>query len=314
MKSTSRRSRPVLRSPLFPLILIGLMAQGCSVQQFAVDRLGDALAGGGETFSSDDDPELVKAAAPFSLKLMETLLAESPRHEKLLLAAAKGFVQYGYAFVQQEADKAADVDFAESERLNRRARNLYLRARNYALRGLEVRHSGIVDKLRQDPEEALRPARKRDVPLLYWTAAAWGAAISVSKDDPDLIADQPIVEALIDRALALDAEFESGAIHAFLISYEMARQGAEGPPEKRSREHFLQAVSLSQGQLAGPYVTFAEAVCVYQQNVDEFRTLLEEALAVDVDARPEWRLENLVMQERAGWLLAKTDELFLLIE
>ena len=120
--------------------------------------------------------------------------------------------------------------------------------------------------------------------------------------------------ALIDRALVLDAEFGSGAIHAFLISYELARQGAEGSPEKRSREHFQKAIAMSQGQLAGPYVTFAESVCVQQQNVAEFTTLLEEALAVDVNARREWRLENLVMQERAGWLLAKTDELFLLTE
>jgi predicted anti-sigma-YlaC factor YlaD len=312
MKTASNLSCTLLRLSPFPLILVGLLAQGCSVQRFAVNRVGDALAGGGIAFASDDDPELVKAAAPFSLKLMETLLAENPRHEKLLLATASGFMQYAYAFVQQEADKAADIDFAESERLNRRVRGLYLRSRDYALRGLELRHRGIVDKLRQDPEAALRVAGKSDVPLLYWMAASWGAAISVSKDDPDLIADQPIVEALIDRALELDAEFGSGAIHAFLISYEMARQGAEGSPEKRSREHFRQAIAMSQGQLVGPYVTFAESVCVQQQNVDEFTTLLGEALAVDVDARPEWRLENLVMQERAGWLLAKTDELFLL--
>ena len=210
MLTASNLRCTVLRQSLFPLVLVGLLAQGCSVQQFAVNRLGDALAGGGDTFSSDDDPELVKAAVPFSLKLMESLLAESPRHEKLLLATASGFVQYGYAFVQQEADKAADVDFSESERLNRRVRKLYLRARDYALRGLEVRHPGIVDKLRQDPEEALDAARKRDVPLLYWTAAAWGAAISVSKDDPDLIADQPIVEALIDRALQAGARDARG--------------------------------------------------------------------------------------------------------
>jgi predicted anti-sigma-YlaC factor YlaD len=242
---------------------------------------------------------------------MESVLAESPEHEALLLALASGFVQYGYAFVQQDADRSVDVDFSESERLNRRVRNLYLRARSYAWRGLEVRHPGIVDRLRRDPEASLRAARKGDVPLLYWTAAAWGAAISVSKDDPDLIADQPIVEALIDRALELDAEFGAGAIHAFLISYEMARQGAEGAPAERSRGHFLRAVELSQGQLAGPYVSLAESVCVQEQKVTEFTTLLGEALAVDVGARPEWRLENLVMQERARWLLGKTDELFL---
>ena len=94
----------------------------------------------------------------------------------------------------------------------------------------------------------------------------------------------------------------------------MVRQGAEGLPEARSREHFEQSVTLSQGQHAGPYVTFAEAVCVQQQNLSEFKRLLDAALAVDVDARPEWRVENRVMQQRADWLLAKTDELFLVTE
>jgi len=54
---------------------------GCSVNQLAIARIGDAIAQGGATFASDDDPALVKAAAPFSLKLMESLLAEAPRHQ-----------------------------------------------------------------------------------------------------------------------------------------------------------------------------------------------------------------------------------------
>ena len=41
------------------------------------------------------------------------------------------------------------------------------------------------------------------------------------------------------------------------------------------------------------------------------RVLLDRALAIDPDAKPEWRLENLVMQRRARWLLAREDELFL---
>jgi len=38
--------------------------------------------------------------------------------------------------------------------------------------------------------------------------------------------------------------------------------------------------------------------------------LLKKALAVDADARPEWRLTNLIMQRRARWLLSREDELF----
>jgi hypothetical protein len=80
---------------------------GCTtIKHSAVDRLGDALAAGGTTFAADDDPQLVAIAAPFSLKLMESLLAERPRHRGLLLAAASGWatpveaaaVTAGFAF------------------------------------------------------------------------------------------------------------------------------------------------------------------------------------------------------------------------
>jgi predicted anti-sigma-YlaC factor YlaD len=31
---------------------------------------------------------------------------------------------------------------------------------------------------------------------------------------------------------------------------------------------------------------------------------------VNADAAPQWRLANIVMQRRARWLLARTDQLF----
>ena len=46
----------------------------------------------------------------------------------------------------------------------------------------------------------------------------------------------------------------------------------------------------------------------------EFKELLNRALAINPDAKPEWRLVNLVMQRRARWLLSRTDELFLTTE
>jgi predicted anti-sigma-YlaC factor YlaD len=127
-----------------------------------------------------------------------------------------------------------------------------------------------------------------------------------------LIADVPVVEAMIDRALALNESYDHGAIHSFLIAYEMSRQGAASRPEDRARKHFAQALELSGGQLVGPFVSLAESVSVQKQNVTEFKELLNRALAVNADARPEWRLVNLVMQRRARWLLSRTDDLFLM--
>lgn len=285
---------------------------GCSARRYAINKLGDALSGSGTAFASDNDPQLIRDAVPFSLKLMESLLAESPRHRGLLLATCSGFTQYTYAFVHQDADQLETTDFAASTELRNRARRLYLRARDYGLRGLELAHRDFATALRANPRGAVRSARKADVPFLYWTAAAWGAAISVSKDQPEIIADQPIVEALIDRAYQLDAGFDHGAIHAFLIAYEPARPGvSKAVAAEKARAHLAQAVELTGGQFAGPFVSYAETISVRQQNRGEFESLLKRALAIDVNERPEWRLKNIILQQRARWLLSRVDDLFI---
>lgn len=285
---------------------------GCSVKKFAISKLADSLASQGtSSFATDDDPELVGDALPFALKLMEGLLDQVPQHRGLLFATSSGFTQYSYVWVQQPADETEQQDVERARGMRLRARKLYLRARDFGIRGLEVKHRGFGEKLRHDPKSAVHVTNKKDVPLLYWTAASWGAAISVSKDNPDLVADQPIVEALIDRALQLDADFDNGAIHIFLITYESARQGAEGDFAVRSRDHFNHGVELTGGQLASPYVSLAETVCISKQDRTEFESLLKRALSIDPSAKPEWRLNNIVMQRRARWLLSREDDLFL---
>ncbi len=295
------------------LILLAIFcASGCStIKHTAVNQLGDALAGSGTTYATDDDPDLVRAAAPFSLKLMESLLAENPSHPGLLLAATSGFTQYAYAFVQQDADERAATDVAAAAALRQRASRLYLRAHNYGLRGLAVAHPDFAAQLRRDPRAAARLCTPAEVPLLYWTAVAWTAAIAAAKDQPALIAELPMAETLIDRALELGEDFDHGAIHAFLITYEMSRVGASGDPAARAEQHFDRAVALGGGNQVAPFVALAEAVCVQRQDRARFQSLLTQALALDADSRPEARLLNLVLQRRARWLLARTDELFL---
>jgi len=293
------------------LCLLAAVASGaCSVKKFAINKLGDSLANSGTTYAADDDPELVGQALPFSLKLVEGLLAESPEHRGLLLAAASGFTEYAYAYVNQDADMIEPESLEKATALRGRARRLYLRARDYGLRGLDARHKGFTQAVKRDPKAAVRAMEKGDVPMLYWTAASWTLAISVSRDNPDLLADQPIAEALIDRAMALDPDYDNGTIHGFLIAYEPARQGVKGDSAARARMHFDREVTLTKGQLASPFVSLAESVSVQNQDRAEFETLLKRALSVNPDERPEWRLQNLISQRRARWLLARVDDLF----
>src|SRR5207302_10041979 len=83
---------------------------GCSVKRFAINKLGDSLANSGTTYAADDDPELVGQALPFGLKLVESLLTESPKHLGLMFAAASRFTEYVYVYGQQDVDVAETLD------------------------------------------------------------------------------------------------------------------------------------------------------------------------------------------------------------
>ena len=221
------------------------------------------------------------------------------------LAGARGFTQYAYAFVQQEAEEAEERDLAESRRLEERARCLYAQARDYGLRGLALGRPDFERVLHVEPRRAVAALPASEVPLLYWTAASWAALIALSKDSPERLAELPVVEALIDRALELDESFGRGAIHTFLISYEPVRQGAPGDPAQRARRHFRRAMELSGGNAAAPLVALAEAVSVPRQERPEFEELLKRALEA-----PQDQLANRVAQRRARWLLSRTERLF----
>src|SRR5262245_30590577 len=129
--------RPPMIGKYFLLCtVLTLASSGCSVRKYAVNKVADAIARSGSTFGSDNDTQLIREAVPFGLKLNESLLSETPRHRELLQATSRGFTQYTYAFLQQEANELEDRDLEAADALYARARLLYLRARDYALRGL----------------------------------------------------------------------------------------------------------------------------------------------------------------------------------
>jgi predicted anti-sigma-YlaC factor YlaD len=290
-------------------LLSAVLLCSCSVKHYAINQLGDALAASGSTFAADEDPELIRAAVPFSLKLVESLLAESPRHQGLLLAAARGFTEYAYAFVQLDADEREDTDKVAATAMRARAARLYIRARNYGLRGLEVKHPGFADRLKADPKKAVKELKKSDVPMMYWTAISWGAALSASHDLM-MFPEIPRFEALIDRVIELDEAFDEGTVHTFLITYEMARLNAKPNKLALAKEHFDRAMELGGGHQAGPLVAYAENVLVAQKDKAGFQSMLRQALRLDVNKSPENRELNLAEQRRARWLLSRTDKLF----
>ena len=295
---------------LLILFILAPLAGGCFLKSMAVDTIADSLAGTGDTFSSDNDPQLVGDAVPFSLKLMESVLSATPRHTALLTALAKSFTEYAYAYVQTNAETIADEDYKKSKEQKLRAKKLYIRARDYGLRGLENRFKGITQTIRSDPKGAVVKAKKEDAELMYWTGVSWMAAISIGKADPELVSDVPQAEALIYKAFELDPNYDKGTMYDFLITYEGGKPALMGGSAKKAKELFDAAMKVNNGQSASTYVNYAEAVCEKEQNREQFEELLHKALEIDADKETSTRLVNLLTQKRARWLLTREDELF----
>lgn len=286
-----------------------LLSVGCSMKKYAIKQMGGALANSGGTFASDNDPELVRAAVPFSLKLIEALLDQTPKDPALLQAANTGFTQYAFGFIHLEVEEVEERDRAAAASMRERAGKLYLRARDYGLRGLEVHHPNFTAELKAKPKEAVQKLTVKDVPFAYWTALSWAGALAATRD-MFMLPQITQFESLMDRALELDETYDAGAIHTFMVTFEMVSPTRRGDKAARAKQHFERALELSKGHQAGPYVTYAENVMVAAKDRAGYEAALKKAIAVDVNAEPARRLQNLLFQRRARWLLAHADKLF----
>jgi predicted anti-sigma-YlaC factor YlaD len=296
---------------LLPVALASLVLSGCKTMGAKI--AASAFTGQGQTFASDSDPELVRDAVPFALKTMESLLETLPDDVDLLRALTANFTQYAYAFVQQDADVAEmEGRSAEARAGRERARKLFLRARGYGLRGLDVLYPGISARLlgARDLEATLGQVKKEDVDLLYWTAAAWAMAIADAKSDMALVSELPAPVAMMRRGLALDETFDRGAFHEFFVTYDGGRSAADGGGPEVARRHMERALQLSEGKKLGVQVSWAETVLVQQQDRAAYEAELRRVLDFDVDSAPQYRLANLIAQRRARALLAHVDDLF----
>jgi hypothetical protein len=289
-------------------------AAGCgcaTINTLAVKGVAKTLAEGGDTVTSHNDPELIAGAMPFALMLHESLLASVPKFEPLLTTTCSLYTQYAFGFVAADAEALQRDDYDRSKGLSARAFTLAERGRNYCWRALDVKFPHIAQRLKDNPAGALAHTTKKHVELLYWSAASLGAAISAGGlDHPDLLIDWPVVRALAERALALDATWSHGAIPELMITVESQGE-ALGGSEDRARQYFARAVELQHGLSPGPYVALATGVVKTRQDRDEFERLLRQALAINPDADPSRRLVTLITQKRAKLLLERIDDLFL---
>ncbi len=288
---------------------------GCSLNTMVANTTAGLIQEGSPALEAMGDYELAGTGIPGAIIQLELFFRVSPNNTDLGVNLAKAYIGYGQGWVEHQyevADNSGKLE--ESDIIRARARYLYLRGRDIAVHLLNKRKKGIEDAFRAgdvETEKFLKKhyKRKSDAPALFWAGAGWGAAIDMSRDQPDLIVDLPIAKALVARAKELDDSYYSYGPGMFLGAAESALPEAMGGNPTRGKQYFDEALEKSGRKNLMIQFQMARTLAVNTQNKELFVKLLNEIIEAP-DLGPETRLPNAIARHRAAFYLTRLDTLF----
>ncbi len=284
--------------------------------KLAVSTQADVMEQAYPVIEAKTDYHFARMSAPANLAQIEGMLAIDPDNQTLLLLATKGFTSYAYGFVEDEMEEAeANGDLEHADEARERARQMYLKAKRFGVHLLELMAPGLSDSMQRDPDK-LKQFLESEVTdnsaaaALFWTGSAWGSAINISRDDPTLIADLPMPNTLVGRAVQLDEGYFNAGGHMFLGLVNSSRGAAVGGDPQRGKQHFERALALTQRKSLVIQFNYAQTYAIQTQDKALFVSLLNEVLAAETAEDSPVALANAIAKRRAKRLLSQVDNLF----
>ena len=285
-----------LKKTAFLIPLFGLCA--CSLNTLALRSTGQILDRGVAAYYEEADPQLAREAMASQLKFVEGLLQSDPRDPRLNRLAAEGFGGYTFLFIED----------AQPER----AKGLYLRGRDYALRAWSAQ-PGLADlaaMMPDDLEKALKRANKAEAPALFWAAFCWSGFINLSKDSPASVAELPKAVSIMMRARELDQDYGFAGADLFFGAYYASRPKLLGGDPEKAKIYFDSAQRLTEGKYLMAYFLEAKTLAVALQDRALFESLLTKVKASPAGLMPEARLSDEIAKLKAATLLEKINDFF----
>jgi len=291
--------------------LIGMVIfiTSCSPKKYILNQFDGVFDSIEYVYLSDDDPQLVKDAFPFNLKIIEILLDQNPDDREMLLTALSSFTMYSFGFVMEEAEKRSIEDYTAGNEIYDRANKLFTRALRFGMHGMELKYPEFNNWMAKRDNEN-NPFEKEDISYLYWLSAAMGGSISSSQGNPIFVVDLPKIGWLLEKSMELDESWNNGALYSAMISFTMSRPDVVKDREQIAREYFNKAVQASSGKDCSVFVRFAESVDIKNQNKVEFLENLNYVIVFDLETAKEFKLTNAMAKARAKWLIERIDDLF----
>lgn len=290
-----------MKQLLFPFVLFFSFFQlSCGVvNTVAVNATTNIVDYGMGAIFEESDLDFAEKAIPGNLTLLEALYrAKDKDDDHLAFLLVQGYTGYTLGFVE-------DVDAD-------RAKVLYARARDYGLKSLKKKKqfAATFDQDQAAFKKSLEQFGKDDVPMIFWTANAWGNLINVSISDPAVLGDLPKVSAMMEFVLNNDEKYFYGSAHLYFAAILATTPKNLGGKPDSARYHFEKCFEIGKNLFVLPHVYMAKSYCVQMQDKELFQKLLLTVEEVSLDSLPEQRLVNAIAKRKAKKLAEKIDELF----
>lgn len=280
------------------VLLFLLFTTGCNTTKFMVDSMDPLMDKMNAAVNKHTDVAMVKDAMPAALIQLDGMIEASPNNTKLLVRTAEGYNGYSFVFVEGKD--------------NERAKKLYYRAFQYALRALKQKKkfAEAVDGRIEEFEASMDVFGKEDVPALFWAASSWLSWAGLNVDDPEIFLALPKIKVMIKRCIELDETYKYGIAHTVLGVLYASRPVAHGGKPEMAKAEFDRAFEISRGRMLVFKLMYAQYYAYQIQDRELFVATLNEIINAPDDLFPEMGFINEAARQKAEKLLDDVDIIF----
>jgi hypothetical protein len=276
------------------LFLTTILLTTCSINKLVIRQTGRILDFGVEALYEENDLILAEQALASNIKLLEGMLKGDPENKQLLLLTSQALAGYAMGFAEDEMPD--------------RAKNLYIRARNYGMRALDL---STEEKISLDNFQiVIQKKGENEIEALFWASFSWAGWIILSLDNPKAFVDLAYVETMMQRVLDLDETFFHASAHLFFGSMWGLKPVLLGGDPEKARMHFDRNIEITQGKFLLSYIYYAKYSAAKTLNEELFDELLVKIEETPADVLPQYQLLNMIAKKKAGYLKEAKEDLF----
>jgi len=298
MNDMAQTNFPSCKKVLSFVVLLMVFLTGCSMTSLTMKATKPLIRNAFLEVMDEPDLTIARTAIESDLKLLDGVLRERPNDRELLTMSAMGTFAYSYAY--------ADDDSSQ------RAKLLYQRSMEYALRGLKTygfeasTMNAPVEKIEQ--EIAKLPTQAD--PFLFWYSLSSAMNIMLSLDNPNRLADLPRIEAIMKLVRSRDSTYFYGGAPLFFGVLTGFRPKVLGGDPVQAEREFDQCRSISDNKFLLERVFRARYLWVSVLDETKFRTELQYVIDAPDDILPGNKLLTAIAKAKAKKYLSRAGDWF----